>query len=291
MSMATDGKSEIVRGSLTRLIQRIGSRARIGAAMFPGDRECAAGKEVLALSLPSDSGGDNAIPPLAQQLLVATNSKPTGGTPTAATLVALTPRLKSFKGPTFVILATDGGPNCNPDKTCDISTCTKNIDSFQSCRPDVPPNCCPGASRDCLDDSATIEAAAALKAANIPTFVVGVPGSAPYSDLLDKVAEAAGTARSSEPRYYRVDSIDEDALTTVLSDIVKKASASCTLPLQFIPLDGAVHVEVDGKSVAADPVNGWTLENKQVVLHGSACATVMDGADLDIRGLDQCREL
>ena len=169
----------------------------------------------------------------------ATTVAPVGGTPTAATLTALKPELEGFAGLTFVILATDGGANCDPNAVCDVDTCTANLDGVTItqktdagtaavvCQPLTPPNCCVppplGAGNlDCLDTQATTAAVAALKAAGIPVYVVGILGSAPYETMLDGLAQAGGTARATAPYYYRVDTADAQALTTALSEIAAK---------------------------------------------------------------------
>src|SRR6185369_9103602 len=58
---------------------------------------------------------------------------PEGGTPTAAALARAlayytTGAGKTLKGEKYVLLATDGGPNCNADLTCAAATCTVNLD-------------------------------------------------------------------------------------------------------------------------------------------------------------------
>ena len=63
---------------------------------------------------------------------------------TAATRSALLPKLSALPGKVIVVLATDGGPNCNPDAMCDIGECQENI---EGCVPGE--TCCADRSRGC----------------------------------------------------------------------------------------------------------------------------------------------
>src|SRR5262249_39088811 len=154
--------------------------------------------------------------PVASMVLSTTAVDAFGGTPTAATLRALAPRLTALSGRTFVILATDGGPNCNPDSACGADRCMINIEhQSDSCTPGGTLNCCASdlfGPRNCLDDDATSAAIADLARAGIPTFVIGVPGSVPYAAALERMAVAGGTALAESPRYYRVDTVGTDAM-------------------------------------------------------------------------------
>jgi hypothetical protein len=227
-------------------------------------------------------------------LLNDTNVPAYGGTPTAATLVGLTNRLEGLavSSRTFVILATDGGPNCNANATCDVSTCIANIESAPGCSPGVAPNCCDTSdygAGDCLDGDPTIAAVSALHAAGVDTYVIGVPGSGSYSDLLDRLAAAGNTARAASPLYYRVDSTDQAAFLTALSQVAAKIIASCTLPLSAAPPDpNEVNVFLDEKPVPKDPVNGWTLDGATITLQGATCDAVTNGSVLDVRVIVGC---
>ncbi len=292
-SMAEDNKWTTVRTVVGKLITAIGPRATFGAAIFPNPNrdDCSAGGEVLAPRRGDAPAGHAGYTNAA--LLSTTNVPAQGGTPTAATLRAIKSRLTSLRGRTYVILATDGGPNCNARTSCGVEACIPNIESGVSgCSPSTPPNCCDAqhfGPASCLDAQPTIDAVNDLHASGIDTYVVGVPGSGPYATILDDLASAGHTARSARPYYYRVDSADETALLSALSEIAAKIVASCTLPLNQTPANpNLVNVYIDERPVANDATNGWSLSGSTVTLLGATCDRVMSGRALDIRVIEGC---
>jgi hypothetical protein len=290
-SMNDGAKWQKTREVVVSTARRIGLRARFGAAIFPGLLDgtgCDAGREVLSVRRGDDPPGSWGPTTLA--LAQATNLPAAGGTPTAATLAALTPKLRGLSGRTFVVLATDGGPNCNAAAACGASQCQLNIEGF--CGPE---NCCAPQAQGplyCLDADPTLEAVTALATAGIRTFVVGMPGSAVYATLLDQLATAGGTARATSPRYYRVDSTDGAALATTLSQVAARVVGTCTLPLGSEPDDAnRVNVFLDGQPVPRDPTDGWRVEGKTVELLGATCARVLSGDVLNVRVVTGCPTL
>ena len=278
-SMLQNSKWENVRSAVGGLISELGESARFGATVFPNPASggtCTSGAEVMALRQGDTAGQTEAV------FLAATAIVPKGGTPTAATFRSLMGKVTSFRGPTSVILATDGGPNCDAQiQTCTIDQCTSNIDgaNMQQCSPGTPPNCCDptqsGNPAGCLDNDATALAIRDLRAAGVQTYVMGIPGSAPYGPVLDQLAAAGGTARPSEPQYYAVDSPDTAALGSAFEDIAARTLRSCTLVLSQAPADpGEVNVYLDGTLVASDGANGWSLKGQVVTLEGAACGHV-----------------
>ncbi len=284
-SMNDLGKWQVVRTVVGQVVGRLGSRANFGVALFPapnGDDACASGAEVL----PVRAGGESA----ALTVLTVTNVGASGGTPTSATLTALTPKIMALPGKTFVILATDGGPNCNKAAVCEASQCIANIEGSPGCPMNGSPNCCAKEGAEgCLDAAPTVSAVAALKSVGIPTYVVGVPGSGPYAALLDQVALAGGSARTASPFYYRVDTAEAEALRKALAQIAAKIVASCSLPLGQSPPDPKlVNVYVDGQAVRRDPVNGWKVDGPLVTLLGTTCERVLSGEVLNVRVIAGC---
>jgi hypothetical protein len=293
-SMADDNKWTTVRTVVAQVMKSLGPRANFGAAIFPdpsSSDSCAAGKQVMAMRQGDFPAGQQG--PATTQLLAVTSAAPLGGTPTAATLTSLVPTLEQLTGRTFVILATDGGPNCDALAACDATMCIDDIENEPGCTP--PTNCCDPSifgPLDCLDEQPTIDGVKSIAAAGISTYVVGLPASGPYGSLLDALATAGGTARTSEPLYYAVDSSDEAALETALSQIAAKITATCTLTLATLPPDPShVNVYFDDVAVAADPQNGWTLNGATITLVGNACDEVMSGSVLNVRVVAGCPTL
>ena len=225
--------------------------------------------------------------------LAATSVVPKGGTPTAATLEALLPELSAFPQLTFAILATDGGPNCDATLSCGVADCTSNLDGAPGCPVDGPTNCCDPTTgvggQGCLDAAVTTQAVSALRAAGVETFVMGIPGSAPYAAVLDELAIAGGAARATEPYYYEVDTSDTGALGTAFAQIAAQATASCTFTLARAPASpGEVNVYVDGAVVPQGGASGWSLQGTKLTLEGSTCATVETGDASAVRVEEGC---
>jgi hypothetical protein len=78
--------------------------------------------------------------------------------------------------PKFVLLATDGAPNCNPEG--DIGSCDPSDESSSVYFPE-----------QCLDDVCAYNAALQLAAAGIKTFVIGVgTGVTAFEDVMQGIA-------------------------------------------------------------------------------------------------------
>jgi hypothetical protein len=230
---------------------------------------------------------------------VVGNSVPAGGTPTA---VALDQAFRYFTegagstlpGTKWVLLATDGGPNCNPDLSCQAATCTQNIDCTcgnNDCN--TTQNCCaPSGTNDygylCLDDAAVVSEIQKLATSGIKTFVVGIPGTDKYAATLDQMANA-GMMMNPTPvngeSYYAVSTTDSlKGLQDTFSTITTQLLRSCDVELQQTPpsVNGVV-VAIDCAKVplvpATTPDTGgasgfyidYTLAPAHLRLTGSYC--------------------
>jgi hypothetical protein len=297
-SDGTKTKWQAVVAAIFDVVVQIGPRATVGVTVFPtsttGDNGCGSGAEVFSPQQ-GDAPAGSAGPVSLKLLNVLGRIGPNGGTPMAATLQQLVDRLTSLSGKTYVVLATDGGPNCNNNAVCDTSACEDNIESLAGCSP-TGPNCCQppmGSPDNCLDAAPTVAAVQALEAAGIPVYVLGVPGSEPYASLLDQLATSGGTARASEPLYYAVDPTDQSALLDALSAIAAKITASCALTLSAPPADpGRLNVFLDEQALPQHASDGaspnWTLDGATVTVLGDACQSIQSGAVLDVRVVDGC---
>jgi hypothetical protein len=335
-SMQTDNKWVTIIRVIGQLVADLGPRAKVGAAVFPGPgaieaTQCLPGSEVFAPqqgSAPAGYFGATATQ-LTRTLL---NLAAFGGTPTAATLTSLTPYLRSLGPNTFVVLATDGAPNCNATASCDVANC-QLTNASTNCVP--PVNCCTqGNNESCNDTDPTLAAIRALAAPAspsdggaasaddaaaddaaldggddgdadagapassgppaIPVYVVGVPGSAPYAEILTEMAVAGGTARtdpSASAAYYAVSSTDQQAFVSALSAVAAQITGTCTLQLDAEPDAGAVNLFFDGTAVpqtSADGSTAWTLDGTTVTVLGAACDAIMKGSVLDVRVVVGC---
>jgi hypothetical protein len=295
----TRRKWDVVTSALLDLssgaLRKLGTRVTVGATTFPGATACAAGAEVFAPAL----GGDITYRGLATLL---DSVSPIGGTPTASTLTAVRTRLKGLPTPAYVLLATDGGPNC-AHTPCSAATCEDNIDGLsygkQPC--DASFNCCdpskvpatPGDEwSNCVDQSNTVLAISSLFGDGVKTFVVGVPGSEAYASILDAMADAGGTARTGTgPHYYAA--ADPTELSAALSAIAAKVVTTCTITLADVPPDAlSTNVLLDGDVIPQDPVDGWTWGpgRTSVILHGASCDRVNTGVS-SIQVATGCRTI
>ncbi|MCS6899299.1 MAG: vWA domain-containing protein [Myxococcales bacterium] len=285
-----------MRSAAVKLFERIGWRSEIGATLFPskGGAPCSSGSEVFPLQkgdpkIYLDKGIQG---PQTQKFAQAIASTPQGGTPTGKTLMDLVPRLQGLGPNTFVLLATDGGPNCNAAITCDASQCMPNIEKVEGCTEQV--NCCDPKQNDtystinCLDTGTSLAAVAALAQAGVRTIVVGIPGSAEYATVLDLMAVAGGVPREGNPRYYRVD--DLAALEAMLLKIGSEITVSCDITLGAPPSNpNEINVFFDQKIIPQDPENGWVWKDSTtIMLRGDACEAISSGSAGIIRVVEGC---
>jgi hypothetical protein len=296
-------KYQNARLALSRVLKAIGHRVEYGLAVFPGldgETGCEAGQELIEVG-PGDDPSyarDGETGPILEDLLRRLQIAGTaGGTPAAPTLSLMLPILTELSGETFVVLVTDGAPNCNAELACGPSGCIPNIEGLTAggldCTQAV--NCCaptpenPQAHLSCVDSQASIDAVTALADVGISTFVVGMPGSEPYVELLDALAEAGGTARAGSPKYFSV--IDTEELEASLKAIAASVAISCELPLDYEPPDpDYVNVYFDGQLIQYDPIDGWEwTEEGHVAIRGTACEQLGAGDVLEVQILAGCK--
>lgn len=296
-------KYENARIALSHVLKAIGHRVNYGAAIFPGldgATGCEAGDQLMKVAPgdpPSYARDDKTGPRLRDLLSRLTIAGVDGGTPVAATLNAMLPVLAELSGETYVVLVTDGAPNCNRELECGPSGCIPNIEGLSlggiACNDGY--NCCepssqlPTANLSCVDDDASVAAVAALRDAGISTFVVGMPGSEPYVELLNAMAETGGTARDGALKYYPVD--DTVELEESLKAIAASVAITCEIPLDYeAPDPDYVNVYFDGALVEYDPSNGWEwAESGHVLIRGEACDQLSAGDVLEVQVLAGCK--
>lgn len=292
-SMAEGEKWNAVRTVVAKIVRGLGPRANYGATVFPGFAQAACSQpvEVLPIS-PGDPLGQG-DGPTTTKLLAATDSPPFGGTPTAEGLKLALAKLRFAKGKSFVVLLTDGGPNCNSGTPCTFDKCMPNIEGVPGCPPGGPTNCCEspnGSNESCLDGAATQSAVTSLAGAGFPVYVVGIPGSVKYAALLDQLAVAGGTAQATAgAKYFQINSSNDSEILGVLKRISAQIIATCDFELKEPPLAPEnVNVYLDDVILPADPANGWKIDGKKVTLLGSACSRLLAGDILSVRIIAGC---
>lgn len=222
------------------------------------------------------------------------NVVPGGGTPTANALGAALDYYTKGKGVSlvgskYVLLVTDGGPNCNDTVVCGPETCTANMDKSPATCGSGVPNCCDidiwvsGRANPqslCLDDQAVVGKIQALAAAGIKTFVVGIPGTEAYSTYLDTFAEEGGvpvTDATKTHKYYEV--TGESGLAEAFKSITTSLVRSCTVPLEQKPMDtDNINVAIDCNPVPqkTGDVANWHYDATvpAIVVEGGYCARI-----------------
>lgn len=288
-SMATpvgaSTRYRLVQGAAFELVKSIGGLINVGVALFPAGvtqaTQCHAGAEVL----PVMSGDALDLDKFTQ----VTNVQPLGGTPTAATLEALYPTLTALPGRTIVVLATDGGPNCNASAACGAEDCMDNIEGacYQGkCCTLNGPSCCADSANqgplNCIDRKASIAAVKKLADAGVRVYVVGVPGSETYGSVLDQMALVSGAPQIAPPFYYKVE--DYTSLAGTLGAIAA-LEVSCRFDLVTPPSNPSlVNVYLDDTVVPQDLASGWAWELvynsgpvHAIELHGDACHQLKSG--------------
>lgn len=287
--------------AIKALLMAIGHRVSYGAAVYPSDdaEDCGPGLEIFPTQPgdPASYAEQGAVgPKLATLLDRLARHPPQGGTPTAATLTALTPTLQALTGKTSVILATDGAPNCNASASCDLAHCMPNIvglslSNGQAC--DTTFNCCDpanvvGGGYNCVDSAASVAAVAALAEAGIRTYVIGMPGSELFSGVLDELAETGGTARGAEPKYYKTTSTKE--LGDAIRQIGVEVAISCDIALDEAPPDPSlVNVYFDQTLLPSDAADGWVwAASDRIEIVGPACDRLKQGDVIQVQVVSGC---
>ncbi len=292
---ATESKWVLIRRALfdrtSGVLRPLDTRISPGLAVFPGVEGTSAGCSVGKELLPITQGEEYTYNKM-EAILNA--EKPSGATPTTATLRALAETLTTLPKPIYVLLATDGGPNCG-DGPCDAAHCTYNVEgrSFGTTTCDATKNCCDPAIgvggagvRACVDSDATVAAIADLSKAGVKTFVLGIPGTAPYAADLDRFAVAGGTGR-----YYPADDPTQEAFTAALNLIAGKIVDKCVITLDPPPTEpGVTNVLADGVIVPQDPADGWTWrDDGSIELHGTTCDDVKTGKTTSLKVAVGCK--
>lgn len=283
----------------------IGHRVSYGAALFPAivnSDSCGAGTTIDEVH-----EGDSVTyarneldgPHLQRLMRLLKYYPPEGSTPTSATLEKVRPMLLQLTGDTAVILTTDGAPNCNGKATCSASQCIANIEGSRQQNGDLcggSVNCCDKTGDygpyACIDESATRAPLEQLRDHGIKTYVIGLPGTDAYVEVLNRLAESGGTARNSsiadEPKYYRVE--DSAALAQALKSIVSELSISCTVELDEAPPDWSmVNVYFDNGIVPMNADNGWrSTTSRALELVGDSCKLLRSGDVMQVQVVAGC---
>lgn len=250
-----------MKNALVNVTSALDATVEFGLMLFPQDDECGGGSLRVTLG-----------PNKASAIQTALNGAyPSGGTPTAATLQVTNEVLAPYLGdgrPLAVLLATDGGPNCE----------TGGIVSQRSsgCRctnPAEEGNCL---LHNCLDietdNDGPITEIGRIKDLGISTFVVGISGVENFADVLNSMATVGGTALPGATKYYEAN--NEAQLQLALEAITQRV-LSCRVSVGAeLEAADAVNVRIGDMVVTRDTArqNGWDIVSPGVIeLFGAPC--------------------
>ena len=281
---ATMGKSkwDELKSAADAALTQFESQIHFGVLLYPTGPEC-------NTSGPQVAFADNNKQAIMNEI---NTTVPAGGTPTSAALnnaAASLSSLGSLESPKFVILATDGGPNCNYFLSASPCSCSNATPDY--CCTNYPGSCFFGSS--CLDDKGTLDTIKELKGThNIDTFVIGLAGTDEYKDLLNQMAKDGGRPQlGGTTDYYAV--ADQAQLLTAMQTIAVSV-ISCQIKLESAPqVPDGVTIYVDGQVVPHDKTktNGWdyTDDTHMVIeLYGAACENIQDGEEHKITATFEC---
>jgi hypothetical protein len=224
----------IMKNALSDVIINRGDQIHFGLMLFPAQEMCGAGSVSVAPTADTSAG-----------ILAALQlAQPGGATPTHTSLQAASDFLsQNTTNPAgqYVLLATDGLPNCNPTYQ-DEST------------------------------AETIAAVEALYAQGVPTYVLGfgTDGIAD-PDALQAMAQAGGTGD-----YFAANTPDD--LSTALEAIAQNVSIpSCDFRLDTeIANPDALVVLLDGQAIDSSEFLYDAAQNSVEIL-GQACEQIRGG--------------
>jgi len=285
-----DSKWNGLRAALTSALDAGSGKVAFGLDFFPSS----GGPSVPlpnGCALPTSGAPTVAVSPAAPTVdaikKALEDNSPAGATPTAAGLgralaYYTTGAGAALKGEHYVLLATDGGPNCDDGLSCEAASCTVNMDGLCP----ASTNCCdpqldPAGPGKCLDDGATVAMVKQLAQANIKTFVVGIPGTEAYGSTLESIAIEGGEPNpSAPPSYFAISAAGGvKALSEVLTNITTGLITSCELVLsEQLPALDKINVVIDGNTILEGDADGWSLDSSStpptIVLKGATCARV-----------------
>ena len=280
-------RSSELKNAMSTFLARSGTIARLGLTVFPtpggaanGLLGCDASSDV-AVRLPE--GEDDAVLSAnAQQIATAiAGLSPVGGTPTAGSLQFLSTygalSQDDFRDD-FVLLLTDGLPNCNganPNAVCSAPNAACECTTGSCSGSDPVRNTC---SKGCLDGDATVQQVKALRQRGIRTIVVGfgadvAGGNAPA--VLEAMAREGGFPRGCAPgtvcsrSYFQA---RDGAELSAALEAIFETFQTCSFVLSARPSDPRlISVQVDQQTQQPGVTYEYDATGNKVTFLGEVC--------------------
>jgi Mg-chelatase subunit ChlD len=265
-SMAGD-RWQNTKAALVDVANTLDNRFRLGLYFFPKLKASASNSCELE-KLPAGQYV-NVAPALGNGTKIKTaldqldGSPPYGGTPTAEALPIVRDYLKSHSTspagtPKYVILSTDGSPNCTPP--------TGDGDS----------------TNDPVSQAATSTAIKGLRDDGVISYVIGYAIDSNLQSVMNGWAATGG----GSAKYINV--TNQQSLSAALVSIAN-AIVSCEYQLDTTPSNPSyVRVQIDGQAVKFGDQNGWTMTGDRLILQGTACSLLRDGQQHDLNVQVEC---
>lgn len=282
-----------MKRAMSSLLTNSGAVARVGLTVYP-ETQCQAPR-AIDRQLPAPSTDDEGLDPALQAHARDIDERlqrlsPGGGTPTGGALEFL----RDYRGlneddgrDDFVLLLTDGLPNCSDANVNNVCGCYAggcSSEAVAACRCTTA-SCLNVAqcSQGCLDLGGAVSAVEALRERGVQTIVVGFGADLATGDaaqVLNAMANAGGFARdcggqACDTAFYRAQTGDElaSALTAIWDRFPR---GLCVWTLDDPPSDARfISVLLNGTDVPGG-ADTWTFDanTREVTLHGETCATV-----------------
>jgi hypothetical protein len=237
------GKWPAVTGALLQTVKETQSKVAWGLLGFPDQKGAAC------------SVSDTPDVPIASMNLTAVSDAMTAmvpgdppGSPVRLAIKKAAAQLAALpsKDPKYIVLATDGAPNCRDDMPTGV-----------------------------YDAEPSIAAIRDAAAAGFHTFVIGIASGAADEGVLSDLAVAGLESVMTGTRKYYYASADTSKLAAILKVITTRL-LDCVFPLEAAPpAPDIVKVTVDGERFSRDTTHteGWDYlpGNTSIQLFGSAC--------------------
>lgn len=265
-------KWQALLGALNMVLPRVEANLRVGLVVFPAQLPSGTVNPTAmqVCHVAQDITVQPALNNATRILTTLVAQPPVGATPTHAGIAAAERWFMTDPdrdGARYILLATDGGPNCNLASAlpcrCTSSNsalCTDSANMF--------------ARLNCLDENPPVEAIGRLNQSGIPTYVLGLAGVESFTDVLNRMADAGGRARTGATRYYNVATSADltREFTTITSGLIE-----CRFRLNAPPPDPTlVDVRLDGRSLIHDVMrrDGWDWSDDshtEILFYGDTC--------------------
>jgi hypothetical protein len=256
MGAACETKWADTTAAINMVVMATDTTIRWGLKYFANDNKCAVDPGAAVPIAPNNAAAINTSIAM---------TMPGGSTPTRLAVQSGVTYLQTLTDPNpkFILLATDGQPNCGPMG---------------------------GAGND--DSPGAIQAVMDAATAGFPVFVVGVGTNTGADATLTAMAIAGGRPQMADPRYYPVTTTA--SLVAVLQTIGGMIT-SCSFGLGSAPPDPSnigVYADPGLKKIPKDVthVNGWDYGAgmTSIILYGAACDNVKNKVTTNIQAIFGC---